>query len=119
MPLPIPLQLLLAKGADVNARRNAGDTPLHHAAYGGHLEAIKALLRAGADVNAQKGDGITPLLMAAAKEREEVVEVRLEGRSVCVVCAGGVGVGWAGGEDSRLRFRVGYGVGVLRAIRRL
>jgi ankyrin repeat protein len=47
---------LLALGADPNKRgtfggpeHGAGTTPLHHAAEGGHLDAIRALLDSGAD----------------------------------------------------------------------
>jgi ankyrin repeat protein len=36
--------MLLAAGADINARVLAGTTPLHEAALAGHLEVVKALL---------------------------------------------------------------------------
>src|SRR5258707_1186650 len=46
------VQLLLAHGADPNARE-AGDntTPLHWAAAHGHVDSVRALLDAGADVH--------------------------------------------------------------------
>src|SRR5688500_13325105 len=34
-----------------------GDTPLHHAANGGHLDIVRELLAAGADPDAARGDG--------------------------------------------------------------
>jgi ankyrin repeat protein len=46
------VRLLLARGADPNAR-DVGDhaLPIHFAAGGGHLESVRALLDAGSDVN--------------------------------------------------------------------
>jgi ankyrin repeat protein len=41
--------LLIANGADVNARRRDGLTALHGAAYRGHLQVIGTLLEHGAD----------------------------------------------------------------------
>jgi len=41
--------LLIANGADVNARRRDGLTVLHSAAYRGHLRVIETLLAHGAD----------------------------------------------------------------------
>ncbi len=40
----------LARGVDVNARGPLGATPLFLAAWGGHVDAVRALLAAGADV---------------------------------------------------------------------
>jgi ankyrin repeat protein len=54
------VELLIAKGADVNAKSKRG-TPLHFAAKGGHREVAKLLIAKGADVNAKTGDGVTPL----------------------------------------------------------
>jgi cytohesin len=48
----------------VNARDEAGNTPLHWAAVEGFPEDIDFLLEAGADVNARSEDGRTPLHMA-------------------------------------------------------
>ncbi|KAJ1476256.1 ankyrin repeat-containing domain protein [Baffinella frigidus] len=54
------VQLLLDKGADVNAkdRINAGDTPLHAAASGGFGAVIQMLLDQGADVNHKNKDDL-------------------------------------------------------------
>jgi ankyrin repeat protein len=43
------VDLLLDKGANVNARRRDGMTALHSAAYRGHLRVIRRLLERGAD----------------------------------------------------------------------
>ncbi|MBI5232961.1 MAG: ankyrin repeat domain-containing protein, partial [Deltaproteobacteria bacterium] len=48
---------LLAKGADVNARRNDGATALMMASLQGHAEVVKGLLAKRADVNARRNDG--------------------------------------------------------------
>jgi cytohesin len=54
--------LLVAKGADVNAKNGFnGRTPLHNAATWGHKEIVVLLIAAGAVVNAKDDDGYTPL----------------------------------------------------------
>ena len=58
------VELLLANGADVNAKNSFADggwTPLHQAAWGGHTEAAELLIAKGANVNAKNDDGETPL----------------------------------------------------------
>jgi ankyrin repeat protein len=40
-------------GADVSARDNLGNNPVHLAALNGHANVIKALRRAGADVSSR------------------------------------------------------------------
>ncbi len=54
------VELLLRHGADPNGRRRDGMTPLHSAAYRGHLRVIRALLQAGADINARAYDDVGP-----------------------------------------------------------
>jgi ankyrin repeat protein len=41
-----------------------GDTPLHHAANGGHLDVVRELLAAGADPDPVRGDGYRPIHLA-------------------------------------------------------
>ncbi|HEY8188305.1 MAG TPA: ankyrin repeat domain-containing protein, partial [Pyrinomonadaceae bacterium] len=57
------LELLLTKGADVNAKNRRASTPLHWAI---HDEAkVRLLLSKGADVNTKQAQGRTPLFLAA------------------------------------------------------
>src|SRR5262245_41800471 len=57
------LQLLISKGAGVNAKNRRRSTPLHWAI---HDEAkVRLLLSKGADVNTRQAQGRTPLFLAA------------------------------------------------------
>jgi ankyrin repeat protein len=61
-------ELLLAKGADVNARMEShGVTPLHIAAGLGYKDIAEVLLANGADVDARNKLGQTPLVVADCK----------------------------------------------------
>ncbi len=55
------IEYLLDEGADVNAGRPGGSTPLHTAAWWGRPEVVELLLRRGAEVNAVDFCGETPL----------------------------------------------------------
>ena len=57
-------ELLIAEGADVNAKTDYEETPLHLAAFDGHKEIAELLIAGGADVNAMNGIGETPLDLA-------------------------------------------------------
>ena len=54
-------ELLLSKGAEVNAKSNNGRTPLHTAAYQNQQEVTKLLLSAGADPNIKDIEGKTAI----------------------------------------------------------
>ena len=74
-------EILLAHGADVNAKSDSGYTPLHGAARDAAFERVKVLLEHGADVNAKNSYGSTPLDLAHVKvwwHRRATVKVLLE-----------------------------------------
>jgi ankyrin repeat protein len=54
------VKLLILSGADVNARRRDGLTPLHSAAHRGHLSVIETLLAQGADPTIRGYEGGGP-----------------------------------------------------------
>lgn len=82
------MELLIAKGADVNARtrHNAAtdewrwgeDAPLHYAAAAGPPDAIDLLLANKADINAVDQHGDTPLWRAVNKGRVTIVQLLVD-----------------------------------------
>ena len=75
------VQRLLEKGADVESKDAAGQTPLLRAAENGHEAVVKLLLEKGADVESKDAKyGQTPLSWAARNGHEAVVELLLEKR---------------------------------------
>ena len=82
------VELLIAAGADVNAKIVTpmnpwdvdGETPLHYAA---NKETAELLIAEGADVNAKNEDGGTPLHRVAWKRRTAIAELLIaEGADV-------------------------------------
>ena len=53
------------------ASNETGDTALHQAVEGGHLDVVRRLIAAGADVNATRGDGFRPVHSALIKSRRD------------------------------------------------
>src|SRR5712664_2417378 len=75
------VELLLSRGADVNARaeNSHANTALHAAAAGGADRAlVRRLVQAGVDVGATQGGGYTGLHEAASIGRADLVSVLLE-----------------------------------------
>jgi len=68
------LRMLVERGADVNARQQAGFTALHEAASTGQIEFARLLLDHGADVNAKTDDGKTVLTLAIEASQNEMVK---------------------------------------------
>jgi len=68
-------RVLLAKGADVNAKKWDDQTPLHWASNDG---VTRVLLEYGADPNARDSDNHTPLHRAMRRESAEAARVLLE-----------------------------------------
>ena len=68
-------QMLLARGADVNAKQVNSFAPLHNAAQNRHIEMIELLLAHGANVNAKSDDGKTPLAFALENEHDDAAKL--------------------------------------------
>lgn len=74
------LQALLAAHPELvnaNGENKFGNTPLHFAAYNGHLECTAELIKRGANVNAKNRSGNTPLHDAITGGHEEIVRLLL------------------------------------------
>ena len=73
------VSLLLAHGADVNARETwRGQTALMWAAAGSNAEAVTLLAAAGADASARSQAGFTPLLFAARAGHTDAAKALVE-----------------------------------------
>ncbi|NXA48263.1 ANR49 protein, partial [Nothocercus julius] len=71
-------RLLSQKLAPVNARDEDQYTPLHRAAYSGHLDVAHELVAQGADIHAQTVDGWTPLHSACKWNNTKVASFLLQ-----------------------------------------
>jgi ankyrin repeat protein len=73
------VQLLLEKGADVNAQGGAyGTNTLQAAVEGGYLEIVQLLLEEGADINSQGSYYGNALQLAAGDGKLEIVQLLIE-----------------------------------------
>jgi ankyrin repeat protein len=75
------VQMLMERGADVNAIDDSGKTPAHMASATGCLDIVDMLHALGADLSAQDQDGASPLHMACRHGNLMVVERLLQIRS--------------------------------------
>ena len=64
-PTAAQLEAQIEAGADIEAKDEIGETPLHMAADRGSPATIRALLQAGADIEARAQFDLTPLHHAA------------------------------------------------------
>lgn len=69
------LDLLLAWGADIDARDGKGQTPLHLAVAMGWTEAVPLLVSRGAKLETTDDEGQTPLRLAVDRKHPEIEEV--------------------------------------------
>src|SRR6266550_5651673 len=72
------VQILLEKGADVNAQGGPYGNALHGASYKGNSEIVRVLLEQGADVNAQGRYYGNALQAASCQGNNEIVQILLE-----------------------------------------
>jgi len=71
------VELLLSRGADIEAIDSHGATAIDDAAGADKLKMVALLAGAGADVNARRPDGDTPLHFAAYRGHTDVVRLLL------------------------------------------
>ena len=69
------LNLLLAAGANPNAKAGDGSTPLHQAVQEKHVAMIRALAAAGGKLDAVNKDNLTPLLLAEAPDKPNPLDM--------------------------------------------
>lgn len=92
----------------MDAQNEFGNTGLHWAALGGHLELVKLLVAEGASPAVANDKNYVPLDSASFGEKHDVVDFFLaqmekletrNGEAGLGEAAGGLDVGGAGGED--------------------
>ena len=69
------VELLIEKGANVNANDNDFRTALMYAAKEGHVAVVEALLKAGPDLTLSDGDDLTAPMLAQLFDQDAVVEI--------------------------------------------
>jgi len=74
----VSVRLLLAEGAEVDARDEIGKTPLIIAADKGYFPIVQLLIQNGADINAQHNLHWTALMFAAGNGHSAIVKLLVE-----------------------------------------
>lgn len=71
-------ELLISKGANVNAAGHKGWTPLASAAYSGYKDLAELLISKGANVNAVDKKGRTPLDLANYSHHKDLADLLIK-----------------------------------------
>ena len=69
----IPMQKLLAFGANVNMINSAGLNPLHLAVINGHEECVRILIAANADIRGVTREGYSPIQLATMYNHSAII----------------------------------------------
>ena len=64
--------------ADIDAKDDDGETPLHHAAGNNALDLARLLIEKGADIEARDDSSVTPLYRAARANSLDVASLLIE-----------------------------------------
>jgi len=95
------LETMLSCGFETEAKDNDNVTPLHRAAMGGHVEAVRVLLKHGADVNAVDGMFSASPLVWAVEGRRNAKHRGADHVGVArLLIAGGVPLEWTPPEGA-------------------